>query len=71
MLLEGEVVNLRELAQELGRSAETIVGLWAKMPMDAETIALELRTTRAQVYKWRFRALQRLKKGMLPFSGEK
>jgi RNA polymerase sigma factor (sigma-70 family) len=71
VLLEAEIVNLRELAQELGRSPETIVGLWSKMPMDDKAIALELKTTRAQVYKWRFRALGRLKKGLLPFSGEK
>lgn len=71
MLLEAEVVTFRELAQELDRSTETIVGLWSRMPMDDEGIAAELKTTRAQVWKWRFRALQRLKKGLLPFSGEK
>lgn len=71
MLLEAEIVNLRELAQELNRSPETIVGLWSKMPMDDEGIAFELKSKRAQVRKWRFRALQRLKKGLLPFSGEK
>jgi RNA polymerase sigma factor (sigma-70 family) len=70
-LLEAEVVTLRELAQELDRSSESIVGLWSKMPMDDAAIAAELKTTRAQVYKWRFRALQRLKRGLLPFSGEK
>ena len=71
MLLEAEVVTFRELAQELDRSTETIVGLWSRMPMDDEAIAAELKTTRGQVWKWRFRALQRLKKGLLPFSGEK
>ena len=71
VLLEAEVVTFRELTQELDRSTETIVGLWSKMPMDDEAIAVEMKTTRGQVYKWRFRALQRLRKGLLPFSGEK
>lgn len=71
MLLEAEIVNLRELAQELGRSTETIVRLWSKVPLDAEGIAFELKTTRAQVHKLRYRALRRLQKGLLPFSGEK
>lgn len=71
VLLEAEIVNLRELAQELGRSPESLVALWSKIPMDAEGIAFELKTTRAQVYKLRYRALRRLQKGLLPFSGEK
>jgi hypothetical protein len=64
-------VNLRELAQEFGRSLETIMGLWSKMPMDDEAIAVEMKSTRTQVQKWRFRALGRLKKGLLPFASEK
>ncbi len=71
VLLEAEIVNLRELAQELGRSLETIMRLWSKMPMEDETIAVEMKTTRRQVQKWRFRALGRLKKGLLPFANEK
>jgi len=71
VLLEAEVVTFRELAQELNRPTETIVGLWSRMPMDDEGIAAELKTTRGQVWRWRSRALQRLKKGLLPFSGEK
>ena len=71
VLLEAEVVAFRELAQGLDRSTEAIVSLWSKMPMDDEDIALEMKSTRAQVYKWRFRALERLRKGLLPFSGEK
>jgi RNA polymerase sigma factor (sigma-70 family) len=71
VLLEAEVVTFRELAKELDRSSDSIVGLWSKMPMDDAAIAVELKTTRAQVYKWRFRALQRLRRGLLPFSEEK
>lgn len=69
VVLEAEVVSFGELVNELGRSAETIMGLWSQMPMDDEAIAIELKTKRAQVQKWRFRALQRLKKGLLPFAG--
>ncbi len=71
VLLEAEIVNFEQLARELGRSTETIVRLWSKMPMDDEAIAHELKTTRPQVYKWRFRGLRRLQKGLLPFAGEK
>ena len=71
VLLEAEVVTFRELAQELSRPTETIVGLWSRMPMDDKSIAAELKTTRDQVWKWRSRALQRLKRGLLPFSAEK
>ena len=71
VLLEAAIVNFEQIARELGRSTETIVGLWSKMPLDAEGIASELKITRAQVYKWRFRALRRLQKGLLPFASEK
>lgn len=71
VLLEAEIVNLGEIARELGRSPETIGELWSKMPMDVKAIAIEMKTTRAQISKWRFRALGRLKKGLLPFAGEK
>jgi RNA polymerase sigma factor (sigma-70 family) len=70
-LLEAKIVNLQELAQELGRPLETIVELWSQMPMDDGGIAAELKSTRAQVQKWRFRALGRLKKGLLPFADRK
>ena len=71
VLLEAEVVTFQELAQELGQSTEAVVILWSKLPMDDEDIAVELKTSRAQVYKWRFRALERLRKGLLLFSGQK
>lgn len=71
MLLEAEIVTFREITQELDRSTEKIVKLWSQMPMDNKAIAAELKTTRRQVYKSRFRALERLRKGLLPFSGEK
>jgi hypothetical protein len=71
VLLESEIVTFRELTEQLGRPTDEIVRLWSKMPMDNKAIAIELKTTRGQIYKWRFRALERLKKGLLPFSVEK
>src|SRR5262249_6934462 len=69
VILEAEVVSFGELVHELGRSAETLVRLWSQMPMDDDAIAIELKTKRRLVQKWRFRALQRLKKRLLPFRG--
>jgi RNA polymerase sigma factor (sigma-70 family) len=71
VLLEAEVVTFRDLEQELDRPIKKIVELWSKMPMDLESIAFELKISRAQVYKFRFRALQRLQKLLLPSSGAK
>jgi RNA polymerase sigma factor (sigma-70 family) len=71
VLLEAEVVDFQELAQELGRTPDAVVSLWSQMPMDDASIAAELKTKRAQVQKWRFRALQRLRKGLLPFGDRK
>jgi len=71
VLREAEVVSLQQLAQELGRTPEAILALWSQMPMDDASIAKELQTKRAQVQKWRFRALGRLRKGLLPFAGGK
>lgn len=68
VLLEAEIVTFEQLARELGRSTETIVGFWSRMPTDDEAIAHELTTTRSQVHKWRFRGLRRLQKGLLPFA---
>jgi hypothetical protein len=31
------------------------------MPMDTATAASELRTSRENIYKWRYRAIQKLK----------
>ena len=70
VLLEAEVVTFQALAKELGRSTKQIVELWSRMPMDDQAIADNMSATRAQVYKWRFRALERLRRGLLPFSGK-
>jgi hypothetical protein len=71
LLLEAEIVNLKTLADDLGRSPEEVVTLWSKMPMDDEAIAAELKVTRTRVQKWRFRALEKLRRGLLPFSKTK
>jgi RNA polymerase sigma factor (sigma-70 family) len=70
VLLETETVTFRELTQELGRPTDDVVRLWSKMPMDNKAIAEELNVTRGRVYQHRSRALEKLKKGLLPFSGE-
>ena len=70
VLFETEIVTLRELTQELNRSTDEIVRLWSKMPMDNKAIAEEMKITRGRVYQHRSRALEKLKKGLLPFSGE-
>ena len=61
LLLAAEIVNWDELAQGMGRSVGQIVRLRTLMPMDIATVAEELRASRENVYKWRFRATRRLK----------
>jgi len=55
------IVDWTDLAEGMGRSAADIARLWKEMPMDSATVARELRTSQANVYKWHFRALQKLK----------
>jgi RNA polymerase sigma factor (sigma-70 family) len=66
LLLNQGLVTLPELAEGLSRSLADLVRLRALVPMDSQTIAAELNATRPQVTKWRFRALQRLRKHLLP-----
>lgn len=65
LLLESRIVTLNEVATALSKTVEDTATLWSRLPMDDASIALELSTSRAQVYKWRFRALQRLRKSLL------
>ena len=60
MLLAAEIVNWDELAQGMGRSVEEVVRLRLLAPMDSASVAEELRASRRNVYKWRFRAIRRL-----------
>ena len=61
VLRAAEIVNWDELARGMGRSVEDVVRLRQRMPMDSASVADELRTSREHVYKWRFRAIRRLK----------
>jgi hypothetical protein len=61
VLLAAEIVSWEELAHGMGRSVEEVVRLRLLMPMDYATVADELRASRENVYKWRFRAIRRLR----------
>ena len=61
VLVAGGIVNWDELAKGMGRSVEEVARLSMRMPMDAATAADELGVLPAKVWKWRFRAIQRLK----------
>ncbi|MGI8839033.1 MAG: sigma-70 family RNA polymerase sigma factor [Pyrinomonadaceae bacterium] len=60
-LLGAGIVTLKDLANGLGRSVEEVGRLRSRVPMDSATVAAELNASRDNVYKWRFRAVQRLK----------
>jgi hypothetical protein len=60
LLLTADVVSWDELARGMARSVEEIVRLRLRMPMEGARVADELRASRENVYKWRFRAIRRL-----------
>jgi RNA polymerase sigma factor (sigma-70 family) len=66
LLIEAQVTTLPRLAESLARSAQEILRLRSQMPMDGATIAGELQASRAQVNKWRFLAVRRLRKELQP-----
>jgi len=61
MLRAAEILNWDEIAQGMGRPVQEVVRLRARMPMNGASMADELRASRENVYKWRFRAIRRLK----------
>jgi hypothetical protein len=61
VLVAAGIVNWDELAQGMGRSVEEVARLSMRMPMDGATAADELGVLPKNVWKWRFRAVQRLK----------
>lgn len=61
ILLAAEIANWDELAKGMDRSVNEVVRLRLRMPMDTASAARELGATRENVYKWRFRAIRRLK----------
>jgi RNA polymerase sigma factor (sigma-70 family) len=62
LLIRTEIVTFAQLASDLGFPLDDLMALWKQIPMDSSTIADYLGATRKQVNKWRFRALQNLKK---------
>lgn len=60
-LLAAGVVELKDLAEGLGRPVADLARLWSQMPMDSETAAGELNTSLNNLYKWLSRARRRLK----------
>jgi RNA polymerase sigma factor (sigma-70 family) len=61
VLRAAEIANWDELAEGMGRSVQEVARLRMRMPMDSANVADELRASRENVYKWRFRAIRRLK----------
>ncbi len=62
LLLDAQITTLQEIAEAFDRSLADLIQLWQQMPMDNESVAHELKATRQQVNKWRFRALRQLEK---------
>lgn len=60
LLLTADVVSWDELARGMARPVAEIVRLRQRMPMESASVAEELRVSRENVYKWRFRAIRRL-----------
>ncbi len=65
MLRAAEIANWNEIAQGMGRSVQEVVRLRARMPMNGASVGDELGASRENVYKWRFRAIRRLKTELL------
>jgi DNA-directed RNA polymerase specialized sigma24 family protein len=73
LLFQANLTTPSQLAQDLGRSLQELVRVWAAMPMDYAAIAIELKATLLQVRKSRFDALRRLEKedNLRRFLGQK
>jgi RNA polymerase sigma factor (sigma-70 family) len=73
LLFEAHITTPPQLAQQMARSLEDLMRVWAAMPMEYADIATELSLTILQVRKSRFDALRRLEKedDLRPFLGQK
>jgi RNA polymerase sigma factor (sigma-70 family) len=71
LLIESQIVSYLQLAHALNRSPQEINRLRSQMPMDGPTAAAELNVTRPQVNKWRFLAIQRVRKVVGHFQKQK
>jgi RNA polymerase sigma factor (sigma-70 family) len=60
LLLTADIVSWDELAHGMERPVGEVVRLRLRMPMESARVADELRASRENVYKWRFRAIRRL-----------
>ena len=65
LFLAWNVVTVRDLAREFRRPVEEILLLIARMPMDTPTLTAELNASRDNIYKWRYRAIRRLREELL------
>jgi RNA polymerase sigma factor (sigma-70 family) len=72
LLFETHITTPPEIAQQMSRSLEELMRMWASMPMEYADIATELNLTIRQVRKSRFDALRRLEKegDLRPFLGQ-
>jgi len=61
MLRAAEIATWDEIAQGMSRSVQEVVRLRGRMPLNGTSVAEELRASRENVYKWRFRAIRRLR----------
>jgi len=61
VLLAAGIVTWDQLAKGMGRTVEEVVRLRLRMPMDSAGIADELKSAPKNIYKWRFRAIKRLR----------
>jgi len=68
LLINAQVVTLPQLAEELGLTHERLFTLWKALPMGNEALTVELGATRAQINKWRYRALRQLRKKIMAFT---
>jgi RNA polymerase sigma factor (sigma-70 family) len=73
LLFEAHITSPPQLAQQMARSLEDLLRVWAAMPMEYADIATELKLTVLQVRKARFDALRRLEKedDLRPFLEQK
>ena len=60
-LLVAHVASLKEIAGLMGLTIPETIRLRLELPMDTTSIAARLNTSRANISKWRFRALRRLR----------
>lgn len=61
LLLASRSASWQELAKTMDRSVEDLLRLQTRMPMDCGMIATELGASRERVYKWRFRAIRKIR----------